>query len=153
RIGVDDERAQLGAWRRLAGLAAAVELGGDLRRALLLEVVHAGRRGRQLPVARRGRAADRLLRRQLLVALDVARGFLREPALGAALVVVVAVRPDHGEVGSGAIGLGAGEEQLAGLPAREGDADRARQRDVERDPELDVLAARRGELAGGSDGV
>src|SRR3954469_21847887 len=44
-------------------------------------------------------------------------------------------------------GLGPGEEVLAFAPRAKRFSDRARERDVERDPELDVLRARRAELA------
>jgi hypothetical protein len=84
---------------------------------------------------------------------DSSDGLLGQRALRAAVLVVVAIGVHDRDVRPGALGLVAAEEQLAGLPLGERDADRARERDVERDPQLDVLAARGAELARRDDRV
>src|SRR5690606_28953859 len=117
----------------------AIELGRDDLGALLEPVAIVARRGdrRVVPVAGEGGevAARDVLLGHLLVALDRARRVLGERALGAAVLVLAAVGVHDRERDLLAIGLGPEQVALAVLPQAEADADRARERDVERDAE------------------
>src|ERR1043165_3155581 len=95
--------------------------------------------------------------RQLLLALeDVACGVFGECALRLTMLdVLAAVWLDDREMGPFArlVDLVADQVLLALLPLAERNANRARERDVERDAKLDRLAAARSELARGNDRV
>src|SRR5258706_253403 len=151
RVGIADQRADHLRVVLLGLVSGAIEVGDKDGRVILHRIAVFGRRDRAVPFA--GQHSARITGRQLLVALDATRGVDRESALRLEMLVLARLRRGNREKRLVVLALRAEQVLLAGAPAAKRHANRSGQRDVERDPQLDVLAALLAEIARRNDRI